>query len=315
MNRASTPEARQLARAAAAWLTLLDSGRASAEDLQRLDHWRAADPRHEQVWQRAEGLRQRFQAVPQVLAMASLDRPQSSRRTLLKRGLALAVLVPGGWLLSQQLPLAMWRADFRTAVGERRGVRLADGSMLQLNTATAVDVEMAQHRLTLIEGEIALSVNRAQPIEVDFGLGRVTTGQAQICLRRDADSCRVSVLHGTVQVQPEQGTALALHYGDQLTLYADGSGAMARFDPHMPDWRDGVLSVENQPLGQFLRELGRYRPGILRWEPALESLKVTGTFQLNDTDRILALLAASLPVKVQSRSRYWVTLVPQHDAA
>ncbi|MGH8382384.1 DUF4880 domain-containing protein [Pseudomonas sp.] len=315
MNRASNPEARQLARIAAAWLTLLDSGRASAEDLQQLDHWRAADPRHEQVWQRAEGLRQRFQAVPQALAMASLDRPQASRRTLLKRGLALAVLVPGGWLLSQQLPLAVWRADLRTAVGERRGVRLADGSVLQMNTATAVDLDMAQHRLTLVEGEIALSVNRAQPIDVDFGLGRVSTGQAQICLRRDADRCRISVLNGTVQVQPVQGMGLALHYGDQLTLYADGSGAMGRLDPHVPDWRDGVLSAENQPLGQFLREVGRYRPGILRWEPALESLKVTGTFQLNDTDRILALLAASLPVNVQSRSRYWVTLVPRQNSA
>jgi len=315
MNRANNPEARQLARTAAAWLALLDSGRASAEDLQRLDRWRAADPRHEQLWQRAEGLRQRFQTVPQALAMASLDRPQASRRSVLKRGLALAVLVPGGWLLSQQLPLAVWRADLRTAVGERRGVRLADGSVLQLNTATAVNVAMAEHRLTLIEGEIALSVSRAQAIEVDFGLGRVSTGQAQICLRRDADSCRISVLHGAVQVTPAQGMALALHYGDQLTLYADGSGSMGRFDPHMPDWRDGVLSVNNQPLGQFLREVARYRPGILRWAPGLESLKVTGTFQLNDTDRILELLAASLPVKVQARSRYWVTLVAQHDAA
>ncbi|PSS57758.1 DUF4880 domain-containing protein [Pseudomonas sp. BBP2017] len=311
MNRTNSPEARQLARTAAVWLALLDSGRASAEDLQRLDHWRAADPRHEQLWQRAEGLRQRFQAVPQALAMASLDRAQVDRRALLKRGLALAVLVPGGWLLSQQLPLAVWRADLRTAVGERRGVRLVDSSLLQLNTATAVDLQMAEHRLTLIEGEIALSVNRAQPIDVSFGLGRVSTGQAQICLRRDADSCQISVLHGTVQVQPGQGGELALHYGDQLTLYADGSGAMGRFDPHMPDWRDGVLSVDNQPLGLFLREVARYRPGILRWEPGLESLKVTGTFQLNDTDRILALLAASLPLTVQSRSRYWVTLVPR----
>ncbi|MDD2045915.1 FecR family protein [Pseudomonas putida] len=234
---------------------------------------------------------------------------QANRRTLLKRGLALAVLVPGGWLLSQQRPLALCCADLHTAVGERRGVRLTDGSVLQLNTATAVDLEMADHRLTLIEGEIALSVNRAQPIDVDFGLGRVSTGQAHIWLRHDADSCRISVLSGTVQVQPEQGMELALHYGDQLTLYADGSGAMGRFDPHMPDWRDGVLSVNNQPLGLFLREVARYRPGILRWAPELESLKVTGTFQLNDTDRILALLAASLPLAVQSRSRYWVTLV------
>jgi len=315
MNRTSSPEARQLARVAAGWLALLDSGRASADDLQRLDHWRAADPRHEQVWQRAEGLRQRFQAVPQALAMASLDRPQSNRRTLLKRGLALAVLLPGGWVLSQQLPFAAWRADLRTAVGERRGVRLVDGSMLQLNTDTAVDLDMAQHRLSLIEGEIALSVGRAQAINVDFGLGRVATGQAQVCLRRDADSCRISVVQGAVRVRPEQGMALTLQYGDQLTLYADGSGAMGRFDPHRPDWRDGVLSVENQPLGQFLREVARYRPGVLRWEPALESFSVTGTFQLNDTDRILDLLAASLPLTVQTRSRYWVTLVARQASA
>ncbi|TDF84442.1 FecR domain-containing protein [Pseudomonas sp. H9] len=309
MNRSRPPEARQLARAAAAWLALLDSGRASAEDLQRLEQWRAADPRHEQLWQRAEGLRQRFAAVPPAVALASLDRPQSNRRTLLKRGLAVALLLPGSWLLSQQLPLSVWRADLRTAVGERRGVRLADSSLLQLNTATAVDLDMAAHRLSLIEGEIALSVNRAQAIDVDFGQGRVSTGQAHICLRRDSDRSQISVLHGTVQVQPAQGMALTLHYGDQLTLYTDGSGAMGRFDPHMPDWRDGVLSANNQPLGEFLREVARYRPGILRWEPALEALRVTGTFQLNDTDRILELLAASLPVSVQSRSRYWITVV------
>ena len=233
------------------------------------------------------------------------------RRSLLKRGVVLAVGLPAVVWLGRQLPLAAWSADLRTAVGERRGVRLVDGSVLQLSTDTAVDLNMANHRLHLIEGEIALSVYRAQPIDVDFGLGRVATGQAQICLYRDSYSCRISVLDGNVDVQPEQGMPLTLHYGDQLTLYTDGSGAMGRFDPHAPDWRDGVLSANNQPLGEFLREVGRYHPGILRWDPALESLKVTGTFALNDTDRILALLAASLPVTVLSRSRYWVTLVPQ----
>lgn len=240
----------------------------------------------------------------------SLHGINRDRRTLLKRGVALAVVVPSGVWLGQQLPLAAWSADLRTSVGERRGVRLVDGSVLQLSTSTAVDLNMANHRLQLIEGEIALSVYRAQPIVVNFGLGRVSTGQAQVCLYRDSYSCRISVLDGNVEVQPEQGMFLTLHYGDQLTLYADGSGAMGRFDPHAPDWRDGVLSANNQPLGEFLREVERYHPGILRWDPALESLKVSGTFALNDTDRILALLAANLPVSVQSRSRYWVTLVP-----
>jgi len=243
--------------------------------------------------------------------VANPDRPRTSRRHLLQGSLALAALVPAGWLFNQHSPLAAWQADLNTAVGERRGIRLADGSVLQLNTDTAADLNMAGHQLTLIQGEVALSVSRAQPIEADFGLGQVTIGQAHVCLRRDADACRISVLYGSVQVRPEQGMALTLQYGDQLTLYPDGSGAMGRFDPHRPDWRDGVLSVDNQPLAEFLREIARYRPGVLRWAPAVESLAVTGTFALGDTDRILAALVASLPVAVQSRSRYWVTLVPR----
>lgn len=35
-----------------------------------------------------------------------------------------------------------------------------------------------------------------------------------------------------------------------------------------------------------------------------------GSFRVDDTDRVLSLLAASLPLEVQSRTRYWVTLMP-----
>lgn len=234
---------------------------------------------------------------------------QASRRSMLRRGLALAVAVPGSWLLARHLPLAAWSADLRTAVGERRGVRLEDGSVLQLNTATAVNLNLAQHCVRLIEGEIALNVNHARPLHVDFGVARVTVGQAQVAVRCDDRMCRLSVLYGSVQVQVRQEMPLALHYGDQLTVFADGSGAMGRLDPHAPDWRDGVLSVENQPLGDFLREVSRYRPGALHWEPELESHRVSGTFQLHDTDSILDRLAVSLPLTVLARSRYWVTLV------
>lgn len=73
-------------------------------------------------------------------------------------------------------------------------------------------------------------------------------------------------------------------------------------------WRDGVLTAQNQPLGDFLRELQRYRPGVLRWEPSLEALRVTGSFRLDDTDRILILLASTLGLEVQNRTRYWVSL-------
>ncbi len=84
---------RDVARAAAQWLALLESGAATERDHAALQHWRDSHPQHEQTWQKAQTLRQRFSDLPQALAMASLDRPQPGRRAVLKRALGIAALV------------------------------------------------------------------------------------------------------------------------------------------------------------------------------------------------------------------------------
>ena len=75
------------------------------------------------------------------------------------------------------------------------------------------------------------------------------------------------------------------------------------------------MVAQDQPLGHFLRELSRYRPGVLRWDDTLEPLRITGSFRLDNTDRILTLLAASLPLEVHMRTRYWVTLTFRKNLA
>jgi transmembrane sensor len=115
-------------------------------------------------------------------------------------------------------------------------------------------------------------------------------------------------------LQPLRGPVFSLRAGQQVSLQAMGAGRLEPFDVLAPGWRDGVLMAQNQPLGDFLRELSTYRPGLLRWEPELESLRVTGSFRLEDTDRILTLLAASLPLEVHRRTRYWVTLLPRKNS-
>ncbi|MBD8495380.1 FecR domain-containing protein [Pseudomonas syringae] len=318
MNPPGHDHARQVAHAAARWLALVESGTASAEDRAGLQHWREQSPSHEQMWQKAQGLRQRFADVPPQLAMASLDRPavELQRRTLIKRALGVAALLPAGWLLSGQAPVAAWRADLRTGTGEQRTVRLADASLLQLNTATAVnlDWQAGRHRLELVEGELALNmVETAPALTLQTRLGQVVATGAQLCLREDAGRCRVSVSRGQVELHPLLGAPVRLQGGQRASLGGAGVSAVERFDAQQPDWRTGVLTVENRPLGSFLTELSRYRRGVLRWDPRLEALRVTGAFRLDDTDRVLQLLAASLPLDVQTHTRYWVTLVP-HQA-
>ncbi|HBD34979.1 MAG TPA: histidine kinase, partial [Cupriavidus sp.] len=58
----------------------------------------------------------------------------------------------------------------------------------------------------------------------------------------------------------------------------------------------------------FLAEVDRYRPGRLRCAPDVADLRVSGTFPIADTDRILDALRTALPVRIQFLTRYWTTV-------
>lgn len=315
LNREVSDDTRRIARSAACWLALIESGEAGEQDHAALQRWREHSATHEHAWQRIQALRSRFDGLPTELAMASLNRPDQSRRRMLKGMLGLAAVAPAAWLVSRELPIDAWRADLTTGTGERRSLTLADGSVLQLNTATAVNLDAGQRHLTLVRGEIALRVAGASTAIIDTGQGRVTVSAGEICVRQQGDACELSVFSGAAQLRSKGHDTLALQSGQRVHLREGRIESTQRFDTAVPGWRDGVLMANDQPLGDFLRELDRYRPGVLRWSPALESLRVTGSFRLADTDQILDLLAASLPLEVRARTRYWVTLVPRERTA
>ncbi|MFJ4052839.1 FecR domain-containing protein [Pseudomonas sp. NPDC089743] len=308
-------QAREVVRTAARWLALLESGKASEGELQRLAQWRASNTLHEQAWQKAQLLRQRFAQLPGELALATLDRPDAERRALLKQALGVAALVPAAWLLGRQVPLDAWTADVHTAVGARSRRVLGDGTVLQLNTDSAVNIDLAARRLTLVRGEVAIKTPQGVRMTVQVPFGQVAVNAGEACARLFDQSCRVSVLNGTATLQPLRGTAVALQAGQQASLQAASVSVVSELDDWLLGWRDGVLRLDDRPLGDLLRELRRYRPGVLRWAAALDTLRVTGTFHLDDTDRALSLLAASLPLEVHARTRYWVTLTAREKRA
>ncbi|WP_060497014.1 FecR domain-containing protein [Pseudomonas sp. NBRC 111133] len=310
-----SPETREAVRAAARWLALLDSGDASETDLLRLAQWRASSSLHEDVWQKASLLRQRFTALPGTLAMATLDRPDAGRRELLKQALGIAALLPTAWLVSRELPLDAWTADMHTSVGERRQVLLSDGTSVQLNTDSAVDIDLGARRLTLLRGEVAIKVPANLSLTLQVPYGQVVLGGGEVCLRLIDQACRVSIVEGVASLQPLRGPAQVLQAGQQANLHVAGFGPVTGLDEWRLGWREGVLRLDDRPLGELLHELRRYRPGVLRWAPELERLRVTGTFRLDDTDRVLALLAASLPLQVRTRTRYWVSLGARENRA
>lgn len=61
-------------------------------------------------------------------------------------------------------------------------------------------------------------------------------------------------------------------------------------------------------LADFVSEVGRYRPGYLGCAAEIGDLRLSGVFRLEDTDKLLAIVAQTLPVQVRYRTRWWVSL-------
>ncbi|WP_286185585.1 FecR domain-containing protein [Acidovorax cavernicola] len=317
-----------VAMQAAQWFFLLQSGEATAADHTRWSHWRAADPAHEAAWQRAEQVSGKFGMLPGALSMPVLGRTvRSDRRAAVKALAVLLTAAPAGWLAWRASPAREWLADHRTATGERRELHLADGTRIQLNTATAIDVAYGTTRrlVRLHAGEILIetapdavpsSDPGYRPFVVETAQGHLRALGTRFVVRQHADDrSHVTVLDGAVEIRPDDARNLTavVRAGEQAMFSATAIGEITAASPDADDWSRGVLRARNMRLHDFLAELGRYRPGVLRCDPAVADLRVSGVFQLRDTGPVLDSLPQALPVDVLFRTRYWVTVVaPGH---
>ncbi|MCY1555578.1 Protein FecR [compost metagenome] len=127
-------------------------------------------------------------------------------------------------------------------------------------------------------------------------------------LRENSQGLLLSVRRGEVTLFPASASARQVLPGETLQVSANGSIQARTLHNDPWGWTEGVLSVQQMPLAEFVSELGRYRPGLLRCAPEVAGLKVSGTYQLADTGQILQLLTRSLPVRVEYRTRYWVSI-------
>ncbi|SDR50355.1 FecR family protein [Paraburkholderia fungorum] len=323
----SRPLERAVARAAAGWLVRLHDD-ATPENLAACARWRAADPEHERAWQRAQKIDRKFSMLQPGVGLPALGRENRfDRRAAIKTLSALLVAGSAGYMAYRVAPWREWTSDERTATGERRTVVLADGTRVDLNTSTAFDIAFSdtERRVVLHTGEILVETgpdaNRVsgsyRPFIVQTSQGDIRALGTRFDVRREPDDAtRVAVLHGAVEITPVSMPALkrVIAAGEQTRFTATSIDPASAVDRHIADWSRGVLFADSVRLDDFAAELSRYRPGVLRCDPAVANLRITGAFQIGNTDNILAALPDTLPVRVIYRTRYWVTIAAGHQA-
>lgn len=303
-------------REAADWLMRLHEGHAGPAEWDAVERWRATSPVHGLAWQRAEALMGELRQLPAGPLLATLDKPVSRRRHLLRLAWV-PMTLPAGWLAWQLVREGGER--WHSATGEQRPLTLADGTRVLLNTATGIAVSFdAQARtIRLLGGEILVTSAPdlsplARPLRVVTADGAVSPIGTRFSVRRaDGDAAsRVAVFEGTVDVDAG-GDRRRVAAGQRLDFGAGGFGTMVPGARAVDEaWTNGMIVARRMRLADLVAELDRYRPGLLRCHPEVAELRVSGTFPALDPERSLQLLVDTFPVRVRYRTAYWATVEP-----
>ncbi|MFT4249264.1 MAG: FecR domain-containing protein [Pseudomonas sp.] len=317
------PISETVADQAAEWLTLLMSGENNEEQHRRWRQWRGAHPDHERAWQHVEAVTQRMKVLESGVGYRVLSpyaSPASrSRRKLLNAFLWGGVAIGGGGLLVSRTPAVQRTlATHRTGAGEQRSFILHDGSNVTLDTASAIDVRFdGEYRLLrLVEGEVFVVTAHAlggpedrRPFLVKTAEGCIRALGTRFSVRQWNGRTSVSVLESAVEITPSAGgLPRIVRAGEHASFTRQAIAPPRALAESDNAWMRGQIVAENMRLSDFLQELERYRPGLVRYDPAVADLHLSGVFPLRDTDRILATLPNVLPVQVRLRTRWWVSV-------
>ena len=200
---------------------------------------------------------------------------------------------------------------YSTVRGEQRIQRLPDGSVLHLNTASAVTVRYSR-------SERLVSLDRGQAlfevVHQDKRRLRVTTDRAEVVavgtqfdVYRKSGTTTVTVVEGSVEVYggvapPPTGAGpwVRLNPGDQLDV-GDRIGAPRHVDVRAAlAWLQRQIAFQDEPLGEVAAEFNRYGPITVEINAeSLRALPISGIVDAYDTDSFAAYLATLNGVIVQ----------------
>lgn len=303
--------------AAATWYVQLNDGSADETRTRAWQAWLTSSPQHEAAWARLERFQRQWAMMPQEAALSSLDAAKAQRRDVLKIVAMLLAVGSSSWLAAEHVPYRSMLAEHRTNIRERRSLRLDDGSQLELNADTALDIhfDSTQRLIHLHRGEILVQTARdpdQRPFIVHTQDGRIRALGTRFCVRQLAEHTRVGVEQAAVEIRPygHSDQPLRLEAGQQVTFDRDEVDAIESLPAASTAWVKGMLSVDDWRLGDFIEELARYRPGVLRCASSVEGLRISGAFRIDDTETVLENLSKTLPVKVRFLTRYWVSVEP-----
>lgn len=302
---------------AVAWLVRVQSDAATAEDWSALTYWLEGSEARVAAFEDAELILADLDArkaevasalpqfVPNVVSFPEHAPARPSRRVWAGAAIAasLAVMVGGP---------ALWKASqgqlttYETRPGEVRQIALADGSRVTMDGGSKLSVRLGWRErrveMGLAQASFDVAKDASRPFVIGVGDQRVRVVGTEFNIRHDADSVRVTVRRGIVEVAQRDRTSappIRLTVGQELR-HARGAttSSVRRVDPTGAFvWAQGQIIADNETLGEIVADLNRRFPIPIRLAPGLAEKRFSGVLALDDQDTIVRLLAAHAGVE------------------
>lgn len=300
---------------ASLWAARLDGSSLSGSDRNALDAWLAESPVHRTLLARyCQFSTDLEQQLPALAAAGILAAPPSGTRRRRLRAWALGA----GLAAAAAAVLVLWLAQPRTQAeavatpaAQRRTLTLIDGTHIELNARTSLQVEIDgdSRRVRLAAGEAFFVVahDPSRPFVVETPAGSVRVTGTQFDIRTDSSTdFRVTVVKGTVQAHPNttdgrSGAPLPLTAGDQLSTGPAGVRVRVLSATALDDalaWRQGQIVFHDVPLREALARFARYHGCGITVTPAAGKLAIGGRYALDDLDGFLRAIEDMEPVRV-----------------
>lgn len=306
---------------AARWHARLQAGDCTEQEQIEFARWRErpanarAYARAEQVTTRIDRMLEldaRLQALAEQAYQPNARHKRVNRWTVpaaLAAGIALAAVAVN--FSSQWLHPSPAVMSYDTA-GARRTLTLDDGSVVQMDVATRLEVRMSEQRrqVQLLSGRAMFEVahDKTRPFSVTAAGARTTALGTRFQVQSEHGQVLVTLAEGSVAV--DDGLLASswnerLQPGEQLSFDAR-SNAIDKHTvdlQHATSWSRGRHVFRGTPLSEAIDEINRYaqrkvRLGDPLGDPALAALPVGGNFLTGDSELIVEAFAAVLPLRV-----------------
>jgi transmembrane sensor len=350
-NLVRFPSRSKTRQEASLWLVCVEEG-LSEEERTKLAEWLASDRAHAEEFIRLARLWDDFDVLSELSDMFPLHQYRVRRvrwtaRVAVAAGITACALASAWYFLADPVTPAIpttrsvalpERRDlnnslipgqsdssatsnrtYATAIGEQLSARLADGSVVTLNTATRLDIaySASERLVTMEQGEASFNVahDGARPFRVRAGQ-RVVQAVGTIFNVQIAgdDGIELTVSEGSVRVRftdaqmPPRSNDVIQSAPDitvaagQVAVFDSTAEAVRSIDAADMEvrlaWQHGMLIFRGAPLEAVLADVSRYT--TVKFTVADESIRnrrVGGYFRTGDIDGLLVALRESFGIE------------------